>query len=148
MKEDDGSVYCERCGQLLSVGVFPFCPHDSVRTFNIKRDEYPGGITLENYGPQPVTFYTESERLGYMKRHDLQQTEKFAAFPGTDRDPSGIQNPRGYVDAQTLENARILISRNGQGSPEKEWDPQEAGVLRNLSSETVEDAGRVKDATK
>lgn len=111
--------------------MWPFCPHPpSAGAAAIERDEIPGGLTVENYGPNPITFYSHSERRAYMKAHGLNELEKFCPMPGTDKDPQGIPNPAGYLDPQTLENARILISRNGAGR-EAEWDPKEAGVLVN-----------------
>src|SRR5262245_3070567 len=54
------------------------------------RDEIPGGIELENYGAKPMTFYSHSERRAYMEKAGLREKEKFAPFPGTDKDPAGI----------------------------------------------------------
>lgn len=130
MIDDFGNVCCDTCGEMLEIGKFPFCPHDPIKEVYIERDEIPGGITLENYGRDPVTFYSHSQRKAYMVKHELNCKEKFAPFPGTDRDPAGVQNPMGYVDAQTLENGRILMTRGKT----KEWDPVESGVLKNTFS--------------
>lgn len=125
---------CEKCGRELVIGDFPFCPHPLGRT-SIYRDEIPGGIVLENYGPQPVRFDSHSERRRYMKEHGLQEREKFSPLPGTDKDPAGIPNPRGYMDAQTLENAKTLLLRAQKAEPE--WDGQQAGVLRLLPTQVM-----------
>lgn len=111
-----GETVCGKCGEVILSGRWPFCPHPPTgnQATGINRDEIPGGITLENYGPNPVTFYSHSERRAYMVAHGLQEREKFAPMPGTDIDPAGIPNPAGYMDPQTLENARVLLSRNGQ----------------------------------
>lgn len=75
-------------------------------------DEYPGGpITLENYGAKPVEFRAESERVAYMQKHELHLKERWCPFPGTDRDPAGVQNPEGYVDKVTLDNRAELFLR-------------------------------------
>lgn len=125
---EDVTVTCPSCGAVLQVGSWPWCPHGR-GTAAVERDEIPGGITCENYGPNPVTFYSHSERRAYMKAHGLHEIEKFCPMPGTDIDPQGIPNPAGYVDKQTLANGIALLTR-GAGV-EKEWDPKEAGVLVN-----------------
>jgi hypothetical protein len=122
-------TFCGKCGVHITEGMWPFCPHP-FRTghVQIERDEIPGGMTCENYGPQPVTFYSHSERRAYMQAHGLIEKEKFCPMPGTDIDPQGIPNPKGYVDAQTLENGRVLLLRQ-QGPQAEEWDARKAGVL-------------------
>lgn len=97
-------------------------------TSAVFRDEIPGGVTLDNYGPTPVTFYSHGERRAYMARHGLQERERFAPMPGTDKDPQGIPNPAGYMDPYTLNNARILVSRQAETSPK--LDDSIEGVLR------------------
>jgi len=77
------------------------------------RDEIPGGQVFENYGPKPMTFYSHSERRTYMKQHGLHERGTFAPMPGTDKDPQGIPNPKGYMDPYTLNAAAELIKRNG-----------------------------------
>lgn len=117
---------------MITLEDWPFCPHpkrDGPAMLN--RDEIVGGITLENYGPKPMTFYSHSERRAYMKSQGLQEKEKFCPMPGTDIDPQGIPNPDGYKDAYTLAAGAALIMRNG-GAKEKEWDGVEAGVLRDV----------------
>jgi hypothetical protein len=92
-------------------------------------------VVLENYGPKPIRFDSHSERRRYMAENGLREKEKFCPLPGTDKDPAGIPNPKGYMDPQTLENARVLISRNGKG---KEPDPnQTEGVLVDFFSSTI-----------
>lgn len=130
---DDGQTVCGKCGHIFMGGEWPFCPHPQREgSPMIERDEIPGGITLENYGPHPVTVYSHSERRRLMVAQGLQEKETFCPLPGTDKDPQGIPNPKGYVDKQTLANATELICRNGQA--EREWDPVEAGVLTNQKS--------------
>jgi hypothetical protein len=111
---------CDACGQELQLGDWPFCPHGHKGSYTNFRDEIVGGVTVENYGPQELTFYSHSERRRYMAEHGLRERERFAPMPGTDKDPQGIPNPKGYMDPQTLENARILLSRNGKGPVQEE----------------------------
>lgn len=123
---------CESCGVELEIGMWPFCPHLRAGSVMITRDEIPGGIVVENYGPHPIRFDSHTERRRYMKEHNLREKEKFSPMPGTDIDPQGIPNPKGYMDPQTLENARILISR--QGEPKRPFDAIEDGVICDLFS--------------
>lgn len=123
-------MVCENCGAELSVGDWPYCPHGRTGNFTNFRDEIPGGVVVENYGPDLIRFDSHSERRRYMKAHDLNEKEKFCPMPGTDKDPQGIPNPKGYMDPQTLENARLLISRNGQ----KTADDDITGILGDTYS--------------
>lgn len=109
----------------------------------IARDEIPGGIICENYGPHPIRFDSHSERRRYMAAHGLREKEKFSPAPGTDKDPQGIPNPAGYVDAYTLKNAAELICRNGNKEP---FDGVRSGVLRNLNIEVIANAEEMKRA--
>lgn len=100
---------CTKCGRPVGPGEYPFCPHGTPLGA-ILRDEIPGGVTVENYGPHPITFYSHSERRAYMRAHGLVEKENFAPLPGTDRDAQGIPNPNGYRDL----SAASLIARNGR----------------------------------
>lgn len=124
---------CSKCGHQMEEGDFPFCPHGVGGLNGRIHDDIPGGLTLENYGPQPVTFYSHTERRNYMKAHGLREKETFCPMPGTDVDPQGIPNPKGYMDPQTLLNAAALICRNGGKGAE--FDGEKAGVLRNMTVE-------------
>lgn len=123
---------CEKCNHYILEGDWPFCPHPHMDgTPMLERDEIPGGVTLENYSSVPMTFYSHSERRAYMAAHDLHEKETFCPAPGTDKDPQGIPNPKGYMDAKTMDNARVLLSRSAK--PEREFDAVEAGVLKDLT---------------
>lgn len=128
MINDQGEVVCDNCGQVLAVGDYPFCPHGKGMAA-IERDEIPGGLTVENYGPNPITFYSHSERRAYMKANGLQEREKFAPKPGTDIDPAGIPNPKGYMDDYTRNAAAALILRAQGCEAPKEHDPVAAGEV-------------------
>jgi hypothetical protein len=132
-------VKCEKCGAILEVGMFPFCSrrfpgtHEYGTSFR-QRDEIPGGITLDNYGAEPVTFYSHSERRKWMADHGLHEKEKCTPFPGTDKDPMGIPRPEGYIDLQTMKNREILALRAaGCKTDEDTVD----GVLVNPFSGTI-----------
>lgn len=111
---------CEKCGHAIVEGEWPFCPHERRSSeVHIAGDEIVGGVTLENWGPNPVTFYSHSEMRQYAKAKGIVIREKFSPAPGTDVDPVGIPNPMGYMDATTLENARVLLSRTSKPTEEE-----------------------------
>lgn len=117
---------CSKCGHQMVPGDFPFCPH-GVNGLNGRiHDDIPGGVVVENYGPEPIRFDSHSERRRYMQAHGLREKERFCPMPGTDIDPAGIPNPAGYVDPQTLLNAAALICRNGV---KREFDGVRDGVM-------------------
>ena len=93
---------CDRCGQLVNVGDWPFCPHGSVR-YDVIRDEIPGGFVQEHFGHEPETFYSWS---AMRKRAEVLGLQPFVRKLET-------VNEAACIDAQTLENARILLSRAG-----------------------------------
>lgn len=105
---------CDRCFKTRSdgehgVGLCPLQPRHLASA--IITDDIPGGVTYENYGPHPVTFYSHTERRAYMEAHGLTQAERWCPTPGTDRDPAGIMPNGRYIDPQTMENATVLLSR-------------------------------------
>lgn len=133
-----GQLWCKVChNDRRFSGRFDVSTH-------VVPDTYPGGpITLENYGRDPVTFYSESERLAYMKQHDLHLKERWCPFPGTDRDPAGVQNPEGYVDSVTLANRAELFLRShnrGAVEPEIEVKPFE-GTISHADAVAVASGG-------
>lgn len=136
---------CTKCGHEMVEGDFPFCPHGVGGMNGRIHDDIPGGLRLENYGPHPVTVYSHTERRALMKAQGLQEKEKFCPMPGTDIDPQGIPNPKGYMDPQTLLNAAAIICRNGNTDTKLEFDSVASGVLRDLTV-TVVDGEEAKRA--
>lgn len=99
------------------------------------QDGIPGGMWLENYGPKPIYVESHTERRRIMKEQGLHEKEKFCPMPGTDIDPQGIPNPKGYMDQQTLANATALICRNGAKT---DVDPDATtGVLVDMQVGTI-----------
>lgn len=77
---------CEKCGETLTVGSFPFCPHGR-SNFVAHHDGIPGGLTIENLGHEPVTVYSHSERKAIMKARGLREQVRHVPLPGTDKSP-------------------------------------------------------------
>ena len=94
---------CERCGHEIAHGEFPFCPHGG-GTAGIEDVTWPGGITFENLGHDPVTLYSPTELKRELKARNLQECVRHA--PGDQHTKSWAT-----VDAYTLENGRILAER-------------------------------------
>jgi len=96
---------CSACGAPLSVGDWPFCPHGSSRSFTVQADDVPGGFVIENAWREPRTFYSQSEY------------EKALAADGMELRPHYVPGSKhlsnwATIDPQTLENARVLVSRS------------------------------------
>lgn len=51
---------CERCGQVVQVGEWPWCPHGH-GSLTAVPDEVPGGFWVENGFRTPQKFYSKSE---------------------------------------------------------------------------------------
>lgn len=130
-QQDDGRLFCRPCHSTVKY---------SRPTTAVFRDDIPGGLTVENYGPKPITFYSHTERRAYMARQGLYERETFAPMPGTDKDPQGIPNPKGYMDPQTLENARILVSRGSRAEVEPDVPIHlTSGTLTNRDAQAIHD---------
>lgn len=126
---------CQKCGLALEVGMWPFCPHPAQSIgFSAHVDSILGGMMIENMGKDPIRIDSFSEHRRLMEERGLQLKEKFCPMPGTDIDPAGIPNPKGYMDPYTLEAGAALICRNGKG--ETPLDPVASGLLRNQFSIT------------
>lgn len=119
---------CDKCGEEYeSEGAWPFCKGGHARVSGgIKGDEIPGGVWLENYGPEPIKVYSHTERKKLMKvdpktgrsrvdqlgrEYQLTEFVRHTPVPGTDRSPHTSDWSKGSIDPQTLANARALVER-------------------------------------
>lgn len=76
---------CKACGLIYEIVCDPFvnpsCPEcQSPSTeriylggYRVISDEVPGGIRVENLGPQPMTFRSKSEMRRYLKANGIEQ---------------------------------------------------------------------------
>jgi len=105
---------CPKCSAELRIGDYPFCPHGHGSN-GIEDATWPGGITFENLGHDPVTLYSPAELKREMKARNLEPMI---------RHTPGDQHTRSWatMDAQTLENGRILAERQAH-STVKHHDP-------------------------
>ena len=107
---------CERCGHVFIPDQFewPWCPHGAVGSSTYFQDDIPGGLLVENLGPHPIRVYSHSERRRLAKEQGLEEFVRHAPLPGHDRSQFTTDWSRGCVDARTLENATILVSRQNK----------------------------------
>lgn len=86
--QDFFSRICPRCLMALRIGDWPMCPHEPARHYNVQDDLIPGGMTVENMGPEPLTFYSKSEWRAKQKELGLVQMVRHRpAHAGTDKSP-------------------------------------------------------------
>lgn len=82
-------MICDDCGNEIGVGSWPFCPdHGKPRNFTMIKDEIPGGIWLENLGPEPVKVHSHSERKAIMRANGLQEAVRHVGLQGSDKNPN------------------------------------------------------------
>lgn len=117
---------CADCGVTYTFGASPFCKdrHEAYSAVRQPAVTYPGGLTLYNMGPEPVTVYSESERQTIMRERGLREAVWHIPSPESDASPQtrSWDTPCAY----TLEQARILVSRQGQAKD------SDAGRLETL----------------
>lgn len=68
---------CDRCGTVLAVGDFPFCPHERTATAIIT-DDVPGGFWAENGFETPRKFYSHSEHRAALAANGCEIRAKWA----------------------------------------------------------------------
>lgn len=96
---------CDKCGvELTSLRLWPFCPHTPLSgPPSIVTDDIPGGQVVETISHEPMTFYSKKAILAAADAHNLRPTDRFPSW-------------RGAIDAKTLDNARVLLSRGSKTS--------------------------------
>lgn len=82
---------CEKCGELIGIGNFPFCPHGPVGKGGVIDDTLPGGARyIHNAGPKPVWVSTKSEYKQLLASRGLVQTER-KTYSRDDKSPWATQ---------------------------------------------------------
>jgi hypothetical protein len=116
---------CPNCGGALVIGGWPFCPdHTRGASFNAQHDDIPGGETVENLGPEPVTFYSRSEKRRWLKQHGIEEMVRHVPVPGTDASP----HTTSWVSVD-LDAARALAERQAHTkATNREPEPAAATV--------------------
>ena len=100
---NESTTVCDKCGAVLQISDFPFCPHGRGSN-SIDDVTWPGGITFENLGHDPVTLYSPAELKRELKARNLTEAVRHV---------DGDQHTKSWatMDSYTLENARILAER-------------------------------------
>lgn len=132
---------CPSCGATLVVGSWPFCRdgHEPA-SIGARSDGIPGGLTLENVGPQPVTFYSHSEKRRYLREHGLEECVRHVPVPGSDRSPHTVS-----WTAVDLEAGRILAERQAHtkaSAPEYRPNPENVAAIKRAYEEHYAQHGR------
>lgn len=112
---------CPKCGEELIVGQFPFCPHGFVKDVAVIGDEVD--YVDHNLGPEPVRITSMAQRAAIMKERGLVEYIRHTPVPGSDKSPHTTDWSKGSVDAQTLDNARVLLSRGRDRTVESDPEP-------------------------
>lgn len=86
------------------------------------QDSIPGGLVLENVGPEPVRVDSYTEMDALFESRGLTRREKFSPTPGTSKDPAGVMDSRKYMDPYTLEAGKALILRSSGADAKKAED--------------------------
>lgn len=132
---------CPTCGAELRIGSWPFCRdgHEPA-SIGARGDDIPGGLTLENVGPQPVTFYSHSEKRRYLREHGLEEMVRHVPVPGSDSSPYTTS----WV-AVDLEAGRILAERQAHtkaSTPEYRANPENIAAIKEVYERHYAQHGR------
>lgn len=68
---------CDRCGEPIAVGDWPFCPHGKGAN-TVIGDDIPGGFVQENFGHTPEKFYSKKAMAKRAKELGLVNRVKWA----------------------------------------------------------------------
>jgi hypothetical protein len=86
------TTVCEKCGEALSLGEWPFCPHGAGKS-NVITDDIPGGVLIYhgicNSDGTPRRYYSKSEMTKEAKRRGLVNHVEHKTDPksGSDKNP-------------------------------------------------------------
>jgi hypothetical protein len=99
---------CPTCGEVFGVGQWYQCPHEPYRGTAVP-DDVPGGFWIENAWTEPRKFYSQSAYKRALAADNKMLAPRWA---------QGSKHLDRWVsmDAQTLENARVLVSRQSKAS--------------------------------
>lgn len=117
---------CDRCGVVLAVGDYPFCPHGNGST-SIEDATWPGGRVFENLGHEPVRCDSPADLKREMKTRGLVEFV---------RHTDGDRHTRSWAttDPYTLEQGRILAERQGRtrASGDDPPNPATVAIVRDV----------------
>ena len=130
MQTDLRLTICDRCGTPLAVGDWPFCPHGKY-SGTVIGDDIPGGVVLENLGPEPVRVYSETQRRKIMKERGLREFVRH-------EDGSPHTSNWSAVTQTSLDNARSLVDPARRRPHRPDRDHVDPGVVPEARLETLD----------
>ena len=78
---------------------------------SVNGDEIPGGVWIENLGPQPIRFDSKHDIVRYAKAHGMEPMVRHVPIPGTDKSPHTTN--WAVTSPYQLEAATALVARMG-----------------------------------
>ena len=82
---------CDKCGQEITVGEFPFCPHGRGAN-SVTADDIPGGVEIRhgicNEDGSPRRYYSKSEMAREAKRRNVVNRVEHIPVPNSGSDKS------------------------------------------------------------
>ena len=122
-------VMCGACLRSYAIGDWPFCPHGRGAA-PVIADTIIGGQVIETLDHEEMTFYSQKAIRDAADARGLRIKDAWAGPHDTQ-----LTNWAAAIDPQTLENARILVSRAGaRGTADAPPDPRMA--LQSLTTWT------------
>lgn len=117
---------CDKCGVEIEIGDFPFCPHG--RGYSTVVGDEMDHVQV-NGTREPIRFRSKQARKRWMKANGLRECAYHIGLDGSDKS----KHTRRWeaMDAQTLENARILVERAAQEPTRNE--PKETPLKARLT---------------
>lgn len=131
------TITCEQCGVTYGIGASPWCRDGhATGSTSIEDVTWPGGITFENLGHEPVTLYSRSELKAELKARGLEECVRHVP---------GDRHTRSWatMDPYTLEQARILAERQAHTPARGADDPGPSADTVAVVREAFAQAGLV-----
>lgn len=131
----------------------PICPlcgdttkrHMSLAGGSNIRDDFPGGIVIENLGPHPIKVYSNTERKRIMKERGLEEFIRHTPVPGSDKSPNTADWSKGSIDEYTLKAAAALVRDRSVGTNDSDSEQSFDSAIRPFNyTGTAEEANAVR----
>jgi hypothetical protein len=100
---------CEKCGTVITIGSFPFCPHGPANGVRLPDVTWPGGKTFENLAHEPQTFHSPAEFKRYLKANGIEQRVRHVPLQGGDTSPHTTR--WGAIDLTDYADPAIILAR-------------------------------------
>jgi hypothetical protein len=108
-------MICDRCGEDIFIGDWPFCPHGrGVAT--VIQDACD--ITQVNGTKTPIHFTSKAERKAWLKAAGYEEFVRHQPLPGTDKSTQTSDWSR-VTDPYTMNYKRELLERAFQQKPSR-----------------------------